>query len=204
MTLDALQLLSTRASATKLGPPAPSTEVLESILTAALRAPDHGALRPYRIAVVEDEGRVALGELFVRSALARDPNLSAELQDAERRKALRAPMILVVACTPKPHPKVPEIEQILTAGCVAHAILLGLQAAGYGAMWRTGPVAYDPEVKDALGLSPSDHIVGFLYVGTPVEPPPEMRRPRVADHVARWPDATTSGRLRADGGSPSR
>ena len=88
-------------------------------------------------------------------------------------------MILVVACTPKTHPKVPEIEQVITAGCLAHTVLLGLQAAGYGAMWRTGPAAYDTALKKGLGLRAEDHIVGFVYVGTPASEPPPAPAPEI-------------------------
>ena len=92
----------------------------------------------------------------------------------------------MVAATPVAHPKAPEIEQVLSAGALAHGILLGLQAKGYAGMWRTGAPAYDPQVKEALGLRGEDHIVAFLYAGTPTTPAPEMARPTVATHVELW------------------
>lgn len=184
--MDAMELLRTRASNGKLDAPAPDEATLNEILEAALRAPDHAALRPWRILVLRGEAREALGEVFARAALAREPGLDEEKLARNRRKPLRAPLLLVVAATPVAHPKAPEIEQVLSAGALAHGILLGLQAKGYAGMWRTGAPAYDPQVKEALGLRGEDHIVAFLYAGTPTTPAPEMARPTVATHVELW------------------
>jgi nitroreductase len=183
---DALTLLSSRASATKLADPAPPAELLDRVLAAALRAPDHGALRAFRVLVIEGAARKGFGELMAASAKRGNPALDEAGLEATRKKAERAPMILVVVCPPKAHPKVPEIEQVITAGCLAHTILLGLQAEGFGAMWRTGPAAYDPGVKEGLGLRAEDHIVGFVYVDTPAGEPPALPRPSTKDYVTRW------------------
>ena len=83
---------------------------------------------------------------------------------------MRAPLIVVVAATARPNPKIPEIEQIVSAGAAAQNLLLAAHAMGFGGMWRTGGPAYDPEIKVALGLAASDTIVGFLYLGTPLRP----------------------------------
>lgn len=179
--MDAMELLATRASNGKLEEPAPDEETLNAILSAALRAPDHGALRPWRIFVVRGEARERLGEVF------------AEIEGGERarRKPLRAPLLLVVAAVVKESPLAPPIEQVLSAGAVAHGILLGLQARGFGGMWRTGAATYDARMKDALGLGQDDQIVGFLYAGTPSVPAPAMERPSVEAHVVEWSGPTT-------------
>ncbi|GAB4204006.1 MAG: nitroreductase family protein [Sandaracinaceae bacterium] len=184
--MNAMELLSTRRSVGKLTDPAPDPATLARLVEVALRAPDHGALRPWRVIAIRGEARVAFGELLADVARAADPNADASKLDAARKKALRAPLLLVVACTARAHPKVPEIEQVLSAGCVAHGLLLALQAEGFGAIWRTGEAAYDPRVKQALGLAPSDHVVGFLYVGTPDAEPPAMTRPTATDHLSEW------------------
>ncbi len=182
-----LSLLERRSSAAKLRDPAPGPALLERLVRAALRAPAHANLHPYRILVVEGEGRARLGELMAESARRKSPKITEAMIEAARQKPLRAPMIIVVACVPRLHPKVPEIEQVLSTGCVVHALLIGLQAEGFGGMWRTGPAAYDPELKTGLGLRAEDHLVGFLYVGTPDGPPPELARPEVTSFVSRWP-----------------
>jgi len=86
-----------------------------------------------------------------------------------RNKPLRAPLIVIVVASTRPEhfEKVPEIEQLLSAGGAAQLMVLAAQASGYGAIWRTGPVAYDSRIKPGLGLLETDKIVGFLYMGKP-------------------------------------
>lgn len=182
--MNAMELLHTRASNGKLGEPAPDDEALRDILRAALRAPDHAMLRPWRVLLVRGEARARLGDVFAEVEAAR--GAGAEAVERARRKPLRAPLVIVVAATPVPSPKAPEIEQILSAGAVAHSILLGLHARGFAGMWRTGDAAYDARTKEALGLREEDHVVAFLYAGTPCAPAPDVKRPRVEDHVLEW------------------
>jgi nitroreductase len=85
---------------------------------------------------------------------------------ADRDKMLRSPTLIVVGCSVREHPKVPEIEQIVAAGAAAENLFLAAHGLGYGVMWKTGPAAYDADVKATLGLEPSDHIVGIMHVGT--------------------------------------
>ncbi|HTJ82902.1 MAG TPA: nitroreductase family protein, partial [Polyangiaceae bacterium] len=104
----------------------------------------------------------------------------------ERNKVLRAPLMIAVAAAIKPSPKAPEVEQILSAGCVMHGLLLGFQAEGFGAVWKTGAPAYDADLCARLGLAPTDKLVGYLYVGTPTEEPPAMTRPEPSAYVVDW------------------
>jgi nitroreductase len=163
--MDALEALTTRATAKTYGDTAPTSEHLAQVLQAAVRAPDHGRLRPWRFMTIEGDQRRQFGDLLAASALRRVPGLSAGDLQRERDKALRAPMIIVVACRAVPGTKVPTIEQILAAGAATQNILLALHALGYAAAWKTGEAAYDTEVKKALGLAADDHLVGFVYTG---------------------------------------
>jgi nitroreductase len=184
--MDALELLHTRASNGKLTEPGPDDATLTLAFEAAARAPDHGALRPWRIHVVRGAAREALGAVLAELEAARD-GASAESIDKARHKPLRAPLLLAVSARVVPNPKVPAIEQILAAGALAHGLLLGLHAHGYAAIWRTGTAAYDDEVKRALGLTPEDALVGFLYIGTAAQPAPPIARPRAVDVIEEWP-----------------
>lgn len=183
--MNALDLLAQRASNPRLTQPAPGPETLRTIVDAALRAPDHALLRAWEILVIEGDGLRALGDAFAAAVQASGGE--GEQAERARRKAERAPMILVVAAKPRAHPKVPEVEQILSAGAVAHGLLLGLAAHGFSGMWRTGPMAYNEDVKRALGLAAQHHIVAFLYVGTAEEAPPPLDRPRASAFMRRWP-----------------
>ena len=186
--MDAQELLDTRTSNGKLGGPAPDDATLDAILSAALRAPDHAMLRPWKLLVLRGEDALgALGDAYTRAMRTRQPDATDEQIERVRRKPLRAPLMIVVAACPVEHPKAPEIEQVLSAGAVAHGILLGLHARGFAGMWRTGPMAYDPIVKEALGLRATDHIVAFLYAGTAAAEPPAIQRPEPKSFVTSWP-----------------
>ena len=184
--MDAMKLLLERASAVKLAGPGPSAEELDTILRTALRAPDHGKLRPWRFIVIDGEARERFGALMADCLKAREPNAPPESLARERQKALRAPVIIVVAATPKPSDKIPQVEQVISAGAAAEHIMLAVQALGYGAMWRTGAPAYDAKLKAGLGLKADDAIVGIIYIGKPAMAPIEMPRPQLGDFVTRW------------------
>lgn len=164
--MDALTLLHSRNSAPRLTTPAPSAEVLERFFGAALRAPDHARLRPWRFLTVTGNARHQLGDLFAKAALQRNPSASDAELDKCRQQPLRAPMLIIVIAPIQEHPKVPRDEQLLSAGCAAHGILLAAHAEGFAGVWRTGVNATDPVVKAGLGLAANEELVAYLYIGT--------------------------------------
>jgi nitroreductase len=184
--MDALDLMLSRESALKLESPGPSAGELERIFESAVRAPDHGRLRPWHFVVIGEERRAAFGALMADSLRRRDATVSdAELQ-RERDKAFRAPVIVVVAAKVRKGHKIPEIEQIASASAAAQTIMLAAPALGYGAVWKTGAPAYDPAVKTALGLTEDDDIIGFLYIGTRIGGSSPIPRPAARDFVTTW------------------
>jgi nitroreductase len=184
--MDAYEALVTRVSPKELGEPAPDDTTLRKIVAAALRAPDHGRLRPWRFISIRGEGRNRLGDVLAASLSQRDPNAGAELE-RERQKALRAPLVLVVAAHITPSPKIPPVEQLLSAGAAAQNIMLACHALGYAAVWKTGAPAYDSGVKEALGLEAADEIAGFLYIGTPTVTPKAPAPLDPAEFLRGWP-----------------
>jgi len=159
---------------------------IRALLRAAMRAPDHGRLRPWRFILVDGDARNALGDVLAAALRRREPTVAEAAITKERSKPLRAPLIVVVAATLREHRGVPPVEQIVAAGAAAQNLLVAAHALGFGGFWRTGAPAYDDGVKRALGLRADDAIVGFLYLGTPstaLAPAPE---PDVAAHVTHW------------------
>ena len=185
--MNALDALHQRVSVSKLTAPAPNAEQREAICKAALRAADHGQMRPWRFLVVEGEGLTALGELFCAAALNDDPVLLPEVQDSYRKMPHRAPMIIVVIASCQTNPKVPEIEQLISAGAAAQNMITAAYALGLGAIWKTGAMAYHPEVKRGLGLRESEHIIGYLYMGTPTGPLGKAHPRPTSEFFANWP-----------------
>jgi nitroreductase len=188
--MEAIEALLTRKSAVKLGEPTPPSTVVDTALQAALRAPDHGRLRPWRFILVSGAARERLGTLMADSLVARKPDTAPAEIERERGKPMRAPLIIIVAAVIETdHPKIPEVEQVLSAGAAAQNIMLAFHAMGYGCMWKTGGVAYDSGVKAAFGLAEADHIVGLLYAGTETAEAPDGGRPDAADFVSVWSPA---------------
>jgi nitroreductase len=179
--MQAIDLLLTRRSARTLAAPAPDAAALELILASAVRAPDHGKLRPWRFVVVREAARARLGELLAAHLQRSHGQASPETLERERSKAFRAPLIIVVAAHVNTAVKIPVIEQVLAAGAAAEAMMLAAVALGFNAMWKTGSAAYDDTVKQALGFAPHDAIVGFLYLGTEAAAP-------VAEAPSPWQD----------------
>ena len=164
--MQAIDALLLRRSARTLTEPGPDAGALELIFAAAARAPDHGRLRPWRFIVVRGAARERFGALLAHQLRRSHPATPPETLERERLKAFRAPLIVVVAAHCEAGLKIPVIEQTLSAGAAAHAVMLAAVALGFNAMWKTGAAAYDGTVKQALGLEPEDAIVGFLYLGT--------------------------------------
>lgn len=172
--------------ASLLGAPGPDDATLERLLRSAVRVPDHGRRVPYRFLRIAGDARAAMGELLARRALERDPGTSQAVLDKERGRFTRAPLVVAVIAVLGPDDAIPESERFSTASCVCFALLQAAQAFGFGAQWLTGWGAYDPQVRDALGLAPHEQVTGFIHIGTPVQPAPERDRPDPATLLSDW------------------
>ena len=170
----------------QLGEPAPQGEQLDALLSAALRVPDHGRLMPWRLRLIRGDARGQFGERLAEIHARKDPEVTAKALLKDRERYLSAPLIVVVIAHVLDGHKIPRQEQILSAGCVAYNLLLGAQALGFGAQWLTGWAAYDSAVATLLGLEAGEQVVGFVHVGTPIEPAAEHPRAALADMVAEW------------------
>ena len=163
-----IQTLLTRASTSRLIPPVPNRDELDQALRAALRAPDHGALRPWRFLVIEGAGLARLADLGAACLHRREPAATEEDLARAREKLTRAPMVVALGAHIDPaHRKIPEVEQILSVGAAAMNLLNALHALGYAGKWVTGPNAYDPHFAEGLGFPPPERCYGMLMIGSP-------------------------------------
>jgi len=183
---DPVDLLLHRNSSPRLVSPAPDRQQQELMFQAALRVPDHVWLRPWRFRVVEGDRRHALGQVLLDSLLRHDPNADEAVRSKALNAPLRAPLVVVVLASITQHPKVPALEQRLSAGCAAHALLLSAEALGYAGVWRTGNAAYDPDVVAALGGATNEEIVAFLYIGTRERSAKALPSINPDDFVSHW------------------
>ena len=185
-----LSFLETRRSVMvrDMTAPGPDQAALDRILTIATRVPDHGKLTPWRIKILHRAGQEALGaklgEIFKRDYPAANERKIA----VEAERLTRAPLVLAVLSTPAvDHPKIPEREQLLSAGIVCYNIVCAALAMGFAAQWITEWPAYHPDVVAHLGHDPdADRILGFIYIGTPTQSPDERERPALSSIVSEW------------------
>ncbi|MCR6644204.1 MAG: nitroreductase [Terricaulis sp.] len=178
---ETLALLSQRRSTkvAQLRAPAPSGADLEALIALAARAPDHGKLGPWRFVVIEGEGRARAGAALEAAA-------AEERRESAAMLFARAPLCVMVVSSPKPSAKVPEWEQILSAGAVCYGLLIGAHAMGYAGCWLTEWPAFDARARAALGLADDERIAGFVYLGSAAEPPLERERAEAAQRITRF------------------
>jgi nitroreductase len=169
-----------------LGEPGPTDEQLSAMLAAAVHVPDHGRLTPWRFLRIAGPARARLGDLLARRQLERDPQAPAAVVEKDRGRFSHAPLVLGVVASLTPGHKIPEQEQLLSAGCVCFSLLQAAAALGFGAQWLTGWAAYDPAIGAALGLGPHERIAGFIHIGRAAEPAPERPRPDPRQLLSDW------------------
>lgn len=185
----ALEFLRTRRSrpAKTLVPPGPDRATLTDLLTVAARTPDHGKLEPWRFIVLE---KAALARLAA-AVPARGAELDIEADKIEkmRRQFLYTDVAVAVVASPKPSEKIPEIEQIYSAGAVCYGLLQAALAAGWGANWLSGWASHDTRfVRQHLGLTQHEKLAGFIHIGTETVAPTDRPRPDL-DTIVTWTDA---------------
>jgi len=181
-------LLRTRRSLkpAELTGPGPSPADLDTLLTIASRVPDHGKLAPWRFIVFEGESRFKAGAAIAAAYVAKYPDATPDQIEFEQRRLARAPLVIAVVSRAAPHVKIPEWEQVLSAGAAAMNLVIAAHALGFGAAWITEWYAYDRAVLDALGLAPHEKIAGFVHIGRPTHAPEDRLRPALGDIVTRF------------------
>ncbi len=169
-----------------LADPAPTGEDLKTLLTIATRVPDHGKLAPWRLVLFSGDARAAAGDKIAEIARRKRPELDEAGIEIERRQFLPAPLVIGVVSTAKPHVKIPEFEQLLSAGNVAFNLVHGAYALGYAATWITRWYTFDSEAALALGTKEGERFVGFVHIGTPTAAIEDRPRPDLAEIVTEW------------------
>jgi nitroreductase len=189
MSQETLQLLLKRRSskAALLTDPGPTSAQLETILTAAVRVPDHKKMEPWRFIVFEGDSRATFGRVLLKACLAEEKETPSAMRlETERTRLLRAPTVVAVVSRVTPNPAAPEWEQILSCGAACFNLCLAANALGFGTCWITEWYSYSPAVRAAMGLGPNERIAGFVYIGTAKEAQPDRDRPQLTKIVTRW------------------
>lgn len=184
---ETLALLGRRRSTKLMGlsEPAPRAEELEALIKLAARVPDHGKLGPWRFVIIDGEARARAGAAL-EAVIRNDEDVDDARREFVRHWFNRAPACVMVVSAPRPNPKVPEWEQILSAGAVCFNLLIAAHAMGYAGSWLTEWPAFDERARVALGLSSEERIAGFVYLGTPSIGAVERVRADVSSRISRF------------------
>ena len=185
---DALNLLKTRRSVKpiELAGPAPTAAEIETLLTVASRVPDHGKLTPWRFIVFEGDARIKAGAKIAEVFKLNRPDATPDQVEMEGKRLARAPLVIAVVSRAGAHGKIPEWEQVLSAGAAATSLVFAAHAMGFAASWLTEWYAYDRRVLDTLGLAPNERIAGFVHIGRPAKPTEDRPRPPLKEIVTRF------------------
>ena len=182
-----ISFLTSRRSVTakNMAPGQVSDADLDAILTAGLRVPDHGALKPWRLVVLQGDIRKTLDEEVILAEFMRaNPDAEDKFIAIETARLQRAHTVIAVLSSPVEHPKIVEWEMALSAGAVCTTLLYAAQSMGYAAQWLTEWYAYNDAMLTRLGgVIGHDRIAGFIYIGEKVKDPMERTRPDRDDVV---------------------
>jgi len=182
-----ISYLETRRSvpANMLTEPGSDADTIRALLSIASRVPDHGKLAPWRFIVLTGEARRRLSAQLGEIAQRADPQMPSERLEQERTRLTRAPVVIIVVSCAAPHPKIPEWEQVLSAGAVCYGLYMAANAYGFGVNWLTDWMTYDARALDLLGVREGEKIAGFIHIGTPDMVPTDRPRPDL-DAVTTW------------------
>ncbi len=186
--METMKTLLSRRSISKLKEPHPNADEMEKVYQAALRAPDHSWLRPWRFIEVVGEGRKKLGQAFINSTK-KTEELDEERETKIAALPMRSPMVIVVISKINHEkPNVPRLEQIQSTAAAAQNILIALHDMGYGAYWRTGKYSTErnEHISAELSLDKDDEVLGYLYVGTPEVEASKIPQLENSDFVIHW------------------
>jgi len=179
--METLEAIHTRQSIGRVKPDPVPRELIEKLLSAAVQAPNHYKVRPWRFVVLTGMGREKLGDVMAQVFLEKFPDLPPDMLstalEKERSKPLRSPVLIAVGVDKPSESKVIEIENVCAAAAACQNLLLAAHASGLAAKWRTGDAARDPQIKQFLGFEPDQHLIAFLYIGYPEFELPPVERP---------------------------
>jgi nitroreductase len=187
LIMDAFEAIFTRHSVSRVRPDPLPRPLIEELLQAAVQAPNHYKIRPWRFVVLQRESRLAMGKVMAQTLKAAHADLPDSALEIEQAKPMRAPVVIAVGVDKSDDLRVLEIENVCAVAAAIENLLIAANAKGLGGMWRTGPAARDLQVKKFLGFDPDQDLLGFIYIGYPETPVIPVERPSFEDRTT-WMD----------------
>lgn len=185
MSENTLQSLLNRQSVKFVRAPGPDEEQLALILQAAMRAPDHGKLRPWRFSLIRQDVMPQFVDKLFATAQASATPIPAHKEENARRWLADVPLLIAVAChLDHSVTKIPESERLLAVGAAVMNMLNAAHMLGFGAFWSTGLGTYIDEVTEMLGFDSLDYrFMGYVAIGTPIDETFPITRPDFTQFV---------------------
>ena len=183
-----LSLLAARRSVAPLNMtgPGPTPAQVDTLLAIGARVPDHGKLAPWRFILFEGQARLAAGRHIAAAFHAANPGADADRLTLESKRLAHAPLVIGVVSRAAAHVKIPEWEQVLSAGAVCMNLVVAANAMGFSACWLTEWYSYDRRALEPLGIGATEKAAGFIHIGRPINPPEERVRPVMSEIVSRY------------------
>jgi nitroreductase len=172
------------AGALMLDAPGPDDGQLNAILEAAIAAPDHGKIMPFRLVTIPAEQREAFTALSLAAFRSAVPDGDEFGLKKARGKAEHPPCIVaLIACFQPEHPKVGMPDQWLTVGCALQNLWLAAESLGFACGVSSGRLLDTDEMKKGFKLSQHEQLVSVISIGTPKERMAPRPKPSLADAV---------------------
>jgi len=160
-------------------------EVVWQMLSNANWAPTHGMTEPWRFFVFTDQARDRLGQRLAEIYQQITPVESVKPTKVSSlvANAQQSSHLIVIVMKRQESEKIPEIEEVEAVACAVQNLHLTATAYGVGGYWSSGKAICSEQLRDDLGLSPKDRVLGLFYVGYPQGEWPTGRRSPVKDKV---------------------
>jgi nitroreductase len=160
---------------------------IQTLLEAAVLAPNHKLTEPWGFVVMGERAKRAYGETKARIKVGSE----AELDGSSKAQKIvdeivAVPAVLAVTqrLDSDPHRREEDYAAVFMA---IQNLLLAATALGLGTKIHTGSILEDGWLREALGVSNKDRIVALIDVGEPEDELPPAKR-TAASEKTRWLD----------------
>lgn len=163
--MDVITAILTRRSAKHYRPDPVDRQLIEKMLAAAVRAPNHWLTEPWHFYVVSGEARKEVARIREEQMRAANRHPEDKIQ-RNIREINTIPYLIFVTCREGAN-EVETRENYGATYCAVNNMLLAAHAQGLAAIWRTGNFINYPPLRRFLGVSDDEDVIASVYVGYP-------------------------------------
>lgn len=186
--MDVIELLESRRSIREFTSREVKLDEIDTLLAAAVTAPNHRLTQPWRFYLLGPGARRGLGlALGARKARrVEDPEAAESVRQRTGAEHEAVPCIIAVAIVEHENPEIREEDY--AAGMMAiQNLCLAAVSIGLGTHIKTGAVMQDPAARAAIGVAEGERVIALVNVGEPAAmPAPRRRTPHT--ELTTWVD----------------